>query len=51
VDVQYQPRGDRGVSWLEFFGRENLRRIEGICGGRMAQLGYRPTLQDLQEDR
>lgn len=50
VDVQYQPRGDRRVSWLEFFGRDNLRRIDDICAGRMARLCYRPALESRQED-
>jgi hypothetical protein len=40
VDVQFQPRGNRDVSWLEFFGAHNLRRIERICCHEMAELGY-----------
>ena len=40
VDVQYQPRGNREISWEEFFGKENLMRIEQICGERMQQFGY-----------
>lgn len=40
VDVQYQPRGDHDVSWEEFFGTDNLRRIERICGPVMRELGY-----------
>lgn len=40
LDIQYQPAGDRTVSWEEFFGSGNLERIERICGARMAKLGY-----------
>ncbi len=40
----YQPRGEhRGQSPIEFFGPENLRRIEAICGDRMKRLGYEPS--------
>ena len=41
LDVQYQTRGDRSVRWIDFFGAQNLARIESICGERMARLGYR----------
>ena len=40
LEVQYQPRGNREVTWLDFFGPDNLARIERICGERMAALGY-----------
>jgi hypothetical protein len=40
VDIQYQPRGNREVTWERFFGQENLGRIERICGGPMTALGY-----------
>jgi len=40
VDVQYQSRGDRDVKWTEFFGPDNLARIERVCADRMAALGY-----------
>ncbi|WP_199245425.1 sulfotransferase [[Phormidium] sp. ETS-05] len=43
VDVQYQPRGDRSIAWREFFGSENLRRIETICGDRMQKFNYQPS--------
>jgi Sulfotransferase family len=42
VDVPFQPRGKRDVSWLEFFGGENLATIERICGESMTKLGYLP---------
>jgi len=41
VDIQYQLRGNRDVSWEEFFGLENLMRIEQICGSRMEKFGYK----------
>ncbi len=41
LDVQYQTRGDRSVRWIDFFGEENLARIESICAERMQRLGYR----------
>jgi hypothetical protein len=40
VNQQYQSRGNRSVSWSNFFGETNLRRIEQRCGSRMQQLGY-----------
>jgi Sulfotransferase family len=40
INIQYQPSGNRSISWEEFFGRENLLRIERICGGRMKTFGY-----------
>ena len=39
LDRQFQPRGDRSVSWTGFF-EENLDRIMALCGGRMDRLGY-----------
>ncbi|MEQ9370582.1 MAG: sulfotransferase domain-containing protein [Coleofasciculus chthonoplastes F3-SA18-01] len=45
VDIQYQPRGNRDVSWVEFFGIENLNRIETICGERMKEFGYNLSSQ------
>ena len=46
VDIQYQPAGKRNVSVIDFFGRENLRLIEQICGSRMESLGYPRTLPE-----
>jgi len=42
VDKPFQPPGDSSVSREDFFGRENLARINDICGMRMTQLGYEP---------
>jgi hypothetical protein len=46
VDVQYQSRGDRDVKWVDFFGPNNLARLERICAVRMAAFGYVPSVQD-----
>ena len=40
INIQYQSRGDRNISWLEFFGTDNLRCIETICRDRMNYFGY-----------
>ena len=44
VDVQFQPAGNRSVRWDEFFGTDNLSRIERICSDRMEKLGYPSSL-------
>ncbi|MEJ2720910.1 MAG: sulfotransferase, partial [bacterium] len=44
VDHQFQPAGDRSVSWLDFFGPVNLARIETICRQRMKPFGYEPSM-------
>lgn len=49
VDIQYQPRGDRNVSWFDFFGKENLKRIERICGARMHKFGYLCSYHQINE--
>lgn len=40
INIQYQPRSDRTISWPTFFGIDNLRRIEAICSDRMNYFGY-----------
>lgn len=40
VNIQYQPRGDRDVTWEGVFGDANLRRIETICQPAMSQFRY-----------
>ena len=40
VDIQFQPKGNRDINKTTFFGRDNLARIERICGDRMKQLHY-----------
>ena len=43
LNLQYQPSGDRQVSWSEFFQAENLHLIETICSERMNCFGYSPS--------
>ena len=40
VDIQFQGRGNREVKWYQFFGKNNLSRIDEICGERMRLLNY-----------
>jgi hypothetical protein len=40
LDQQFQPAGDRSVAVADFFGAENLGRIESLCGSRMERFGY-----------
>jgi len=40
VDDQYQPKGNRSISWNNFYDSKNLRRIEQTCHDRMKDLGY-----------
>ncbi|WP_259048521.1 sulfotransferase [Salinibacter ruber] len=41
VDTKFQPRGsNRGVQWTDFFGDENLARIESYCRPEMEKIGY-----------
>ena len=40
VNLQYQPSGDRQVSWSEFFQKDNLHLIETICRERMNCFNY-----------
>jgi hypothetical protein len=44
VNVQYQPKGDRSVTWLDFFGKENLARLERRCKNMMEHFGYKTRL-------
>ncbi len=40
TDQQFQPRGNREVSWYEFFGHEELKTIDGVCSSWLAHFGY-----------
>ncbi len=40
LDIQYQPRGNRSISWEDFFGKANLESIESICHDYMNYFGY-----------
>lgn len=41
VQTQFQSQGNRTVSWTDFFGIENLTRIEQICAENMSELNYK----------
>ncbi len=43
LDIQFQPRGNRNITPIDFFGEENLQQIETICSARMQQFGYAET--------
>lgn len=40
VDRQFQPRGNRSVTWQEFFGEHNLRMVNEICAPLLPRFGY-----------
>lgn len=40
VDVQYQPKGNRKIEPLVFFGEDNYEKIRDICGTLMKKFGY-----------
>jgi len=40
LNVPYQPRGNRDISWDDFFGMKNLEMIQDMCAWQMEQLGY-----------
>lgn len=40
VDVQFQPKGKKFDDWSEFFGQENLDRINTIIGPLLTEFGY-----------
>lgn len=42
-DRQYQPRGDRSITPGDFFGQENLERVERRCATLMPSFGYTPS--------
>lgn len=41
VNIQFQSKGDNTLAWADFFGPQNLSRIESICGNRLASFGYK----------
>jgi hypothetical protein len=51
VERQFQPRGDHSVSWSEFFGQQNLVRIEQLCQPGMREFGYRTADSGWLEQR
>ncbi len=40
LDHPFQPVGNRSISWIDFFGAQNLHCIEQMCASRMERLGY-----------
>lgn len=46
VDVQYQPRGNREIRWIDFFGARNLELIERTCHAMMTEFGYAATVEE-----
>ncbi|MCK5060916.1 sulfotransferase [Candidatus Parcubacteria bacterium] len=40
IDKQFQPAGNRRISHLDFFGKNNLKEIENICQNNMKTFGY-----------
>lgn len=40
INIQFQPSGNRNIKWKDFFGDENLSKIEKICGDKMKILNY-----------
>lgn len=40
VDQDFQPRGDRNVNLVEFFGEDQLEVIQSICANGMRRFGY-----------
>lgn len=40
TNIPFQPRGNNTVASIDFFGENNLRRIETICEQYMLRLGY-----------
>jgi hypothetical protein len=40
VDRPFQPRGNRTVSWDEFFSPTDLSRVTEICSGMLREFGY-----------
>ena len=50
VDVQYQSKGKRDVDWKEFFGSENLDRINTLCKPAMDLMGYQADQRGINPD-
>ena len=42
LNIQFQPKGDKNVSWIDFFGEENLKKIDKICYNQMVKFNYLP---------
>ena len=40
LNKQFQPKGNRAISWEDFFGLKNLQKIENYCAKNMEEVGY-----------
>ncbi len=40
IDIQYQPKGDQNIHWIDFYGKQNLNIIEQTCAHFMQKLNY-----------
>jgi len=40
IDIQYQPKGKSNMNWKDFFGTENLYKINRICSKCFSELDY-----------
>jgi hypothetical protein len=40
IDIQYQPKGNTDMSWVDFFGQEQLATIHEITKPMLEQLDY-----------
>lgn len=40
IDIQFQPRGNPSVKWIDFFGEENLLMIDEVVGNSLYEYGY-----------
>src|SRR5690606_12653394 len=43
LDHPFEPPGNRTIPWIEFFGQENLLRIDQLCAVNMDRLEYHPS--------
>lgn len=44
LNQEYQPKGNRNISWSDFFKPSNLHKIESICNERMINFGYKKSV-------
>ena len=51
VNIQFQPKGNNKVNWINFFGSKNLEQIETICGSYMTQFGYEKRIIKYEQNK
>jgi hypothetical protein len=44
INVQYQPKGNNRATYIDFFGKKNLQKIEQRCGKYLIELDYPITV-------